>query len=86
MPEAYPITSQSILVKEVTSFRKIIPRPLAKILPNGTAGLINSNFKMKRIENMWRVEPQGDNQSTVQLGVDVTLLPVFKQLLGGKLT
>ena len=42
-------------------------------------------FFMRRIENVWRVEPKGDNQSVAEIGVNITLMPVFKQLLSGRL-
>ena len=40
-------------------------------------------FFVKKIENTWSVEPKGDNQALVQVNADVSLMPVFKQLLGG---
>jgi len=42
-------------------------------------------FFFKRVENHWRVEPKGDNQSVAYFGVNIQLLPVFKQLLSGRL-
>jgi len=42
-------------------------------------------FFFKRVENHWRVEPKGDNQSVAYFGVKIELLPVFKQLLSGRL-
>ncbi len=42
-------------------------------------------FFFKRVENYWRVEPKGDNQSIAYFGVKIELLPVFKQLLSGRL-
>ncbi len=42
-------------------------------------------FFMQRIENSWHVEPLGDDHATVTVGIRVQLMPVFKQLLSGKL-
>lgn len=42
-------------------------------------------FFMRRIANTWHVEPQGENQARVSVSSDVTLLPVFSQLLSGKI-
>ena len=40
-------------------------------------------FFVRNVENSWSVEPNGDNQSVVQVDVEVTMLPVFQQLMGG---
>ncbi len=40
---------------------------------------------MRRIENTWHVEPHGDNQAWVSVTSDISLLPVFSQLLSGKI-
>ena len=42
-------------------------------------------FFMRRIANTWHVEPQGDNQAQVSVSSDITLLPLFSQLLSGKI-
>ena len=42
-------------------------------------------FFVKKIENTWRVEPKEDDQSTVQVHVEARIMPVFRQLIGGKM-
>ncbi|WDD98807.1 SRPBCC family protein [Thalassomonas actiniarum] len=39
-------------------------------------------FFVRGMENSWRVEQYGHNQSLVTFEIDVTLLPVFAQLMG----
>lgn len=43
-------------------------------------------FFMRKIDNTWSVKPKGANQSELQVHVDVTLMPVFKQLMSGMLS
>ncbi len=43
-------------------------------------------FFVKKIENKWSVEPKGNAQSLVQVQADVSLMPVFSQLLGGMMS
>ena len=38
---------------------------------------------MQKIDNTWSVKAKGENQSELQVHVDVTLMPVFKQLMSG---
>ena len=45
-----------------------------------------SPFFMREILNTWSVEPKGDGRSDVQVHVKVKLLPVFAQLLGGRMS
>lgn len=42
-------------------------------------------FFVKGIANIWHIEPKGDDQSVVSIGVDMQLMPVFSQLLNGRL-
>ena len=42
-------------------------------------------FFMQRIENSWHVEPLDDDRAVVTVGVQVKLMPVFRQLLSGRL-
>lgn len=42
-------------------------------------------FFMKEIKNIWRVEPNGNDRANVHMTVDITLMPVFKQLLTSRL-
>ncbi len=42
-------------------------------------------FFMKKIENTWSVTPKGNDQSVVQINADVNLMPVFSQLMGGRM-
>ncbi|MEM7539470.1 MAG: hypothetical protein AAF639_45355, partial [Chloroflexota bacterium] len=40
-------------------------------------------FFIKRIDNRWCVEPRSPNYAEVCIEVEITLMPVFKQLFGG---
>jgi hypothetical protein len=42
-------------------------------------------FFIQEAKNTWRVEPIGDDQSLVHIGVDVKMAPVFKQLMSGRM-
>ena len=42
-------------------------------------------FFMQKIDNTWRVKPKGDTSSEIQVNVDLTVMPVFKQLMSGML-
>ncbi len=42
-------------------------------------------FFMRQIVNTWQVKPQGDNQAQVSMVGNITLMPVFSQLLSGRL-
>ena len=43
-------------------------------------------FFIRKIENSWAVEPKGENQSVVHMGVNVKMLPVFEQVMRFPLT
>ncbi|MEM7111132.1 MAG: SRPBCC family protein [Chloroflexota bacterium] len=43
-------------------------------------------FFMQEVDNTWSVTPLGPNQSELQVQVDATLMPVFKQLMTGMLS
>ncbi len=43
-------------------------------------------FFMQKIDNTWRVTPQGDDRAELQVNVDLTVMPVFKQLMSGLLS
>ena len=43
-------------------------------------------FFMRKIDNTWGVTPKGENRSELQVNVDITLMPVFKQLMTGMMT
>ena len=38
-------------------------------------------FFFQKVENIWRIEPKGDNQSVAHFDVRIKLMPVFAQLL-----
>ena len=42
-------------------------------------------FFMRKIDNKWSVKPLGPNQSEVQVTGNITLMPVFSQLMSGML-
>ena len=42
-------------------------------------------FFMRRIANTWHVKPHGDNQAQVSVTANITILPVFAQLLASRL-
>ncbi|KAA3642373.1 MAG: SRPBCC family protein [Chloroflexi bacterium] len=43
-------------------------------------------FFMREVKNSWHIEPDGEDKSRVQIGVQAELMPVFKQLMTGRLT
>ena len=43
-------------------------------------------FFMQKIDNTWSVKPKGDDRSELQVHVNVTVMPVFKQLMSGMLS
>lgn len=43
-------------------------------------------FFVKKIDNTWNVEPIDDNQSKVQVHANITLMPVFSQIISGMLS
>ncbi|MEM7126802.1 MAG: SRPBCC family protein [Chloroflexota bacterium] len=42
-------------------------------------------FFMQKIDNTWSVKPKGNDRSELQVNVDLTVMPVFKQLMSGML-
>ena len=58
-----------------------VDRNLAFTLEGGV-----NPFFMRKIENSWAVEPNGENESVVHMGVNVKMLPVFEQLMKFPLT
>ena len=40
---------------------------------------------MQKIDNTWSVKPTGQERSELQVTVDLTVMPVFKQLMSGML-
>ena len=43
-------------------------------------------FFMRKTDSTWRVKPQGDARSGLEVQFDVTVMPVFKQLLSGMMS
>ncbi len=43
-------------------------------------------FFMRKIDSTWRVKPQGDARSVLEVQFDVTVMPVFKQLMSGMIS
>jgi len=43
-------------------------------------------FFMRNIDSTWRVKLQGDARSVLEVEFDVTVMPVFKQLMSGMIS
>ena len=43
-------------------------------------------FFMRKTDSTWRVKPQGDERSGLEVQFDVTVMPVFKQLMSGMIS